>query len=205
VNRQRSRAFAVTSGLSACGLAVAVVLTGCSAGQVSQTSVQEPAVNGTNVVAGEPTSGVALRNVHLRAPQTSDYIRPGSKVELLFVAVNESPADADRLVAITSEVGTVAVTGNATVRPNGTLVVGTPDGQPSALDATEGATTVEAAVTLTEPISNGLTYDFTFTFERSGEATVAVPISAGEAPRRDSEGASEGGAEGAVEAEGGHG
>jgi hypothetical protein len=205
VNRQRSRAFAVTSGLSACGLAVAVVLTGCSAGQVSQTAVQEPAVNGTNAVAGNPMSGVALRNVHLRAPQTSDYVRPGSKVDLLFVAVNESPADADRLVSITSEVGTVALTGKATVASNGVLVVGTPDGQPSALDATEGADTVEAAVTLTEPISNGLTYDFTFTFERSGEVTAAVPISAGETPRRDSEGASEGAAEGAVEAEGGHG
>jgi hypothetical protein len=205
VNRQRSRAFAVTSGLSACGLAVAVVLTGCSAGQVSQTAIQEPAVNGTNVIAGDPMSGVALRNIHLRAPQTADYVHPGSKAELLFVAVNESPADADRLVSITSDVGSVAITGDATVRPAGTLVVGTPDGTPSPLDASEDAKTVEAAVTLTEPISNGLTYDFTFTFERSGSATVAVPISAGETPRRDKEDAAEGDAAGAVEAEGGHG
>jgi copper(I)-binding protein len=200
VNRQRSRAFAVTSGLSACGLAVAVVLTGCSAGQVSQTAIQEPAVNGSNAVAGDPLSGVALRNVHLRAPQTVDYVRPGSKVDLLFVAVNESPANPDRLVSITSEVGTVTLTGNPTLPPGGTLVVGTPDGQPSPLDATEGADTVEAGVTLTKPISNGLTYDFTFKFERAGETTVGVPISAGEAPRRD--------AEGAVEAQGdtgGHG
>jgi hypothetical protein len=197
VNRQRSRAFAVTSGLSACGLAAAVVLTGCGAGQVSQTALQEPAVNGTNVVAGDPLTGVALRNVHLRAPQSTDYVQPGSKAELLFVAVNESPADPDRLVSITSDVGTVAITGDATVRPAGTLVVGTPDGQPSPLDASQGADTVEAAVTLTKPISNGLNYDFTFTFERSGSATVAVPISAGESPRRDKKGA--------VEAEGGHG
>ncbi|KAA0085780.1 hypothetical protein CIW52_07940 [Mycolicibacterium sp. P9-64] len=205
MNRQRSRAFAVTSGLSACGLAVVVVLTGCSAGQVSQTAIQEPAVNGTNVVAGDPTSGVALRNVHLRAPQTSDYVQPGSKAELLFVAVNESPAEADRLVSITSEVGSVVINGNATIRPAGTLVVGTPDGQPSPLDASEDAKTVEAAVTLTQPISNGLTYPFTFTFERSGSATVAVPISAGEAARRDKEGASGGDTAGAVEAQGGHG
>jgi hypothetical protein len=191
VNRQRSRAFTVTSGLSACGLAAAVVLTGCSAGQVSQTAIQEPAVNGTNAVAGDPVTGVALRNVHLRAPQTSDYVRPGSKADLLFLAVNESPAEPDRLMSITSEIGTVTVAGNPTLAPGGTLVVGTPDGQPSPLDATEGADTVEAAVTLTTPISNGLTYDFTFTFQRSGEATVAVPISAGEAPRRDTEGAVE--------------
>ncbi len=48
MNRQRSRAFHRHSGLSACGLAAAVVLSGCSAGQVSQTATQEPAVNGTS-------------------------------------------------------------------------------------------------------------------------------------------------------------
>jgi hypothetical protein len=200
VNRQRSRAFAVTTGLSACGLAAAFVLTGCSAGQVTQTSVQEPAVNGTNAVAGDPVSGVALRNVHLRAPQSVDYVPSGSKADLLFVAINESPTLPDRLVSITSDIGKVAVTGNPTLPPGGTLVIGAPDGQPSPLDASEGADTAAAGVTLSEKISNGLTYDFTFKFERSGETTVAVPISAGEAPRRDTKGA--------VEAEGdtgGHG
>ncbi len=200
MNRQRSRAFAVTSGLSACGLAAAVVLTGCGAGQLSQTAVQEPAVNGTNAVAGDPVTGVALRNIHLRAPQSVDYVPSGSKADLLFVAINESPTTPDRLVSITSDIGTVAVTGNPTLPPGGTLVIGAPDGQPSPLDASEGADTAAAGVTLNKQITNGLTYDFTFTFERSGQTTVAVPISAGEAPRRDTKGA--------VEAEGdtgGHG
>ena len=40
-------------------------------------------------------------------------------------------------------------------------------------------------VTLNKPITNGLTYDFTFTFQNAGQTTVPVPISAGEAPRRD--------------------
>lgn len=190
MTRNRTRAFSVTSGLTAFGLAAAVVLTGCGAGQVTQTSVQEPAVNGTSVVAGDPASGVALRNVQLRAPQSSDYVRPGSAVELLFVAVNESAAEPDKLVSITSDVGTVSLSGNSTVRPGGTLVVGTPDGQLSPLGATEGADTAEAAVALTKPISNGLTYAFTFTFQRSGSATVQVPISAGESPRRDVSGES---------------
>jgi copper(I)-binding protein len=200
VNRQRSRAFAVTSGLSACGLAAAVFLTGCGAGQLSQTAVQEPAVNGTNAVAGDPVTGVVLRNIHLRAPQSVDYVPSGSKADLLFVAINESPTTPDRLVSITSDIGTVAVTGNPTLPPGGTLVIGAPDGQPSPLDASEGADTAAAGVTLNKQITNGLTYGFTFTFERSGQTTVAVPISAGEAPRRDTKGA--------VEAEGdtgGHG
>lgn len=63
--------------------------------------------------------------------------------------------------------------------------MGTPDGTPSALDATEGADTAEASVQLTKPISNGLNYPFTFTFERSGQKELNVPISAGETPRRE--------------------
>ena len=171
--------------LAACGLSAAIVLSGCSAGQISQSASQQPAVNGTLAWVGDPTSGIALRNVHLRAPQTSDYVRPGGDAELLFVAVNESAEKDDRLVSITSSIGTVSLTGNLTVPAGGTLIVGTPDGTPSALDATEGADTVEASVQLTEPISNGLNYPFTFTFERSGQKELNVPISAGETPRRE--------------------
>ena len=84
---------------------------------------------------------------------------------------------------------TVALTGQAKIAPGGTLVVGTPDLQPSELDATEGAASAEAAVALSKPISNGLTYGFTFTFEKAGTKKVEVPISAGEAPRREAENA----------------
>lgn len=180
VNRIRTRTSAMTAGLAAGGLALVVTLAGCGAGQVSQTAMQEPAINGTGATIGK----IDLRNVHLRAAQSSDYIRPGDDVELLFVAANGSAADGDRLVSITSDVGTVVLVGDTKVRPGGTLVVGTPDLQTSPLDATEGAGTAEAAVALTKPISNGLTYGFTFKFERAGEQTVEVPISAGEAPAR---------------------
>ena len=77
------------------------------------------------------------------------------------------------------------LSGDLRVPARGSLIVGTPDGTPSPLDATEGADTAEAAVALTKPISNGLNYPFTFTFERSGQKEIVVPISAGEAPRRD--------------------
>ena len=93
-------------------------------------------------------------------------MRPGGDVELLFLAVNESAKDKDRLVSITSPVGTVSVTGDPTIAAGGTLVVGTPDGQPSPLEATEAAKSVEAKVALSKPISNGFTYDFTFTGPR---------------------------------------
>jgi len=34
-------------------------------------------------------------------------------------------------------------------------------------------------------VAPGATYKFTFDFEKAGETTVAVPISAGEAPQRE--------------------
>jgi hypothetical protein len=179
VNRFAMRASA---GLAACGL-TAAVLTGCSAGQVSQTATQEPAVNGVNAQAGS----ISLRNVHLRAPQQKDYVEPGSEAELLFVAANNSTEAPNKLVSITTTVGDVALSGDQTVPAGGVLVVGEPDGQTQPLEKTEAAEAVTAKVTLTKPVTNGLLYDFTFKFS-NGETTVAVPISAGDAPRRNQAG-----------------
>jgi copper(I)-binding protein len=167
--------------IAACGLVATVALAGCSAGQVSQTATQQAAVNGTSANVGD----IALRNIHLRADQSSDYIQPGRKAELLFQAVNESPDTGDRLISVTSDIGTVSLTGDATLPAGGVLTVGAPDGQITPLDDVEAAAAAEATMTLSAPISNGLTYNFTFKFEKAGEATVAVPISAGESPRRE--------------------
>jgi copper(I)-binding protein len=167
--------------LTACGLAVAIALAGCSAGQISQTATQQAAVNGTSANLGD----IALRNVHLRANLTTDYVQPGREVELLFQVSNESPDTEDKLVSITSDVGAVSVTGDTTVPAGGVLVVGAPDGQTTPLDAVEAADAAQATLTLSKPITNGLTYNFTFKFEKAGEATVVVPISAGESLRRE--------------------
>jgi copper(I)-binding protein len=167
--------------LAACGIAAAVVLSGCGAGQVAQTATQEPAVNGTSGTVGS----ISLRNIHLRATQTADYVEPGQHAELLFVAVNGSPDVNDKLVSVTSDIGTVSLSGDSSLPANGVLVVGEPDGQIAPLEAAEKADAVEAKVALSKPITNGLTYKITFDFEKAGETTVAVPISAGEAPRRE--------------------
>jgi len=182
--------------LAACGLAAALALSGCGAGQVSQTATQEPAVNGTSANIGK----VAVRNAHLRGTQTADYIQPGTEVDLLFVASNDSPDVNDKLISITSDVGTVTLTGDTSLPASGTLVVGAPDGQTTALESVETSEAADAKVALSKPITNGLTYNFTFKFESGGEGTVAVPISAGGSPRRDDGGgAGHGGG-----AEGGH-
>ncbi len=175
MNRLTNRLAAATFGLAACGL----VLTGCGTGQVTQTSSQESGVNGT----AANLKDIALRNVHLQAVQTSDFLEPGSEVELMFVAANNSPDVNDTLRSITSEVGNVTITGSGAVPAGGALIVGSPDGQDTVTPAGDVKPT-SAEVTLDAPITNGLTYNFTFDFEKAGKATVAVPISAGESGRR---------------------
>ncbi|MFL6082651.1 MAG: hypothetical protein ACJ74F_05475 [Mycobacterium sp.] len=181
MNRFKPRTSAVTAGLAACGLAAAVALSGCGAGQVSQTATQEPAVNGTSATVG----AISLRNIHLRAAQAGDYVQPGRDVELLFVAVNGSPDVDDKLVSITSDIGTISLSGDTSIPVNGVLVVGEPDGQIAPLESAEKADAAKAKVALSKPITNGLTYNFTFDFEKAADTTVSVPISAGEQPRRE--------------------
>ncbi len=175
MNRSTNRLWAAAAGLAACGL----ILTGCGTGQITQTSSQHSAVNGSSADLGE----LALRNVHLQAVQRSDFLEPGTAVQLMFVVTNNSPDVDDKLLAVDSEVGEVTLTGNGSIRARGALSVGSPDGQDEVVPmGSASATTAE--VTLSEPITNGLTYDFVFDFEKAGRVTVAVPISAGEAPRR---------------------
>lgn len=175
MNRFKIRLFAATAGLAACGLLV----TGCGTGQITQTSTQESAVNGTSANIGS----IALRNVHLQAVQTSDFLQPGSTVQLMFVAANESPDVDDALLRISSDVGAVELDGDGSLPAGSALVVGSPDGQDAFMPMGSAAPTT-AEVTLSKPITNGLTYNFVFEFEKSGKGTVSVPISAGEAPRR---------------------
>ena len=91
-------------------------------------------------------------------------------MELVLVAVNQSPDITDRLVGITSDIGTVT-RDRATARlpAGGMLFIGTPDGQsvaPGPLDANNAA---KATVALTKPITNGLDLQLHLQF-REGRA-----------------------------------
>ena len=175
MNHSTNRLRAATAGLAACGL----ILTGCGTGQISQTAGQESAVNGSSANIGE----ISLRNVHLQAVQRSDFLQPGTAVELMFVVGNNSPDVDDTLLAVASDIGQVKLTGDGAIPARGALIVGSPDGQDE-VTPMGSATSTTAEVTLSKPITNGLTYNFTFDFEKAGRTSVAVPISAGESPRR---------------------
>jgi copper(I)-binding protein len=175
-----SRRSAKLAALAAGGLIGAVALAGCGAGQLSQTAMQQSAVDGNQAMI----NNVALRNVRILALQTGDFLRPGATVDLAVVVVNQSPDIIDKLVGITTDIGKVTVTGDPTLPASGVLFIGPRSGQRKhAVDAIENADSVKATVALTKPITNGPNYDFTFTFEKAGSVTVAVPISAPEGPR----------------------
>lgn len=171
MNRLPYRLLAASAGLAACG----VILTGCGSGQISQVSSQEAAVNGMSVDA----KNIALRNVHLLADEAGEALAPGKVMPLVFVAANNSLDVDDKLVSIASDYGTVALSGDGSI-PAGLALVVAPKDQPEAMSS---ATAETADVTLTKPITTGLSYPFTFTFAKAGAVTVAVPLSAGESAR----------------------
>ncbi|OBG35371.1 hypothetical protein [Mycobacterium sp. E3198] len=158
---------------------VAALLSGCGAGQISQMATQEPAVNGNRVTI----NNVALRDIRMQAVQTGDFLQPGRTVDLVAVAVNQSPDVADRLVSITSDIGTVTIGGDGRLPAGGMLFIGKPEGQSVAPGPLEPNNAVKATVALAKPISNGLNYNFTFNFEKAGQASVMVPVSAGVGPQ----------------------
>lgn len=182
MKRLDNRRSTTLAALAAGSVLGAVALTGCGSGQLSQTAAQVPAVNGTGTVI----NNVALRNVHIQATQTGDFLEPGKTVNLVLVAVNDSVDVADKLLGITSDIGPVTVSGDTALAPGGTLFVGTADGQSKkAVEAIEPAGTAKAIVALNKPITNGLLYNFTFDFEKAGRTSLTVPISAGLAPRQE--------------------
>lgn len=174
-----NRLSARVAGPAAAGLVAMAALAGCSSGQIAETSGEPAAVNGTATAF----NNVALRNVYIRADQTSDFLRPGKTVDLVLVAVNDSPDVADRLVGITTDIGTVTVGGDARLPAGGVLFVGTPSGDNvKQVKTIEAANAARATISLAKPITNGFTYPITFDFEKAGSATLGVPISAGVAP-----------------------
>lgn len=165
----------------------AAALAGCGTGQISQTADQASAVNGASATAGD----LALRDVRIQAVQTGDALESGQTVDLVFVATNQSIDTRDELTSVSTPIGKVSVTGSKSLPPGGTLIVSAPAGPDlpiapasKALPEVAEASAAAATVTLDEPISNGLTYDFTFNFKKAGEIQLAVPISAGAVSHR---------------------
>ncbi|WP_239476908.1 hypothetical protein [Nocardia arizonensis] len=198
----RTRRRMVTVAALAAGAAIAV--SGCSAGQVSQTADQVAAVNGNSVDAEK----IALRNVHIVYPGQGYTNLKGGNALLALSIINTSATKNDTLVGVTTDLGQVKLTPAAgksaiTIDPQQTVVAASSTAEAKADaghgDESHGASsspTAKAAVDpekqpvkieitgLTRDITPGLTYTVLFNFERNGPVKLEVPVDAGVATER---------------------
>ena len=98
-------------------LGAALVLAGCSAGQIAQTAGMEPAVNGGLGQAGD----IAVRDVQFVYPDGGIY-PAGASVPLRGVIINGGLQD-DELVDAISNWGRVTITGDKTLLAGHTLTL----------------------------------------------------------------------------------
>ncbi|MEE2032551.1 copper chaperone PCu(A)C [Rhodococcus chondri] len=157
-------------------VAVAGLTVACGAGQISQTSTQTAAINGTNAQLGD----LDLRNVYFHAePSDSGDARYG-QVEVAFTVINNS-GTTDRLVSVESKAATsLRLEGPEQareIRPGTALSAGQPVEQLDNPSAPDQPVTVRGEFP-DDVIRPGLTYPVTFTFERAGSVTLQVPFDA---------------------------
>jgi len=188
----------------------AVVLAGCGAGQVSQTSRQVAAVDGANVTVGS----IAVRDAQfvLGTDVKGAVAFPhGSSAPLQMTIVNTGGTP-DVLVSASSPVasavtisGTKDVPGGQTLMVEGTPVLpqatatptatasaatptasATPTATPAPTVAPDGSRTAQVVLTgLGADISSGKTYEVVLNFQKAGAVRLSVPVSTSVAPRQD--------------------
>jgi copper(I)-binding protein len=171
--------------LGAVVLALALPLTGCSAGQVASTAEHATTTGGV----GGRVGSVVLRDAQfvyeLPVPGATVY-QVGQDAPLKLTIINEG-STADRLVAVSSPVATGGtIVGDARVPGGQVLTAGYT--APVAGTPLPGTRAVQVVLTgLRDPLRAGLSYPVSFTFERAGALTVPVPIDNPEAlpPRAD--------------------
>lgn len=160
------------------GAVCVLALSGCGAGQETQTANQVAAAGGS---AGSVGS-VMVRNAQFAwsDPVAGDVVYPaGSDAALQVTFVNEKSVGlggGDRLVDVSSPVATGGrILGDASI-PDGQVLTAGYD-QPVASIELPGTRAVDIAlVGLTTPLRAGLTYPVVFTFENAGEVRLEVGV-----------------------------
>ena len=186
IMRKRSAPAVLRStlvGIAAALALSALALSGCAAGQITQTDAQVAAVNGASGDVGP----IALRDAVLAYPDGEDVFgyAPGDEAPLLVTIVN-SGNQTDELVSVSTPAGEVVVAGMTTI-PGGVVVSsldvartrGPSSAAAGAADPPLGSGELQIVLTdLTGPIRPGLPTFVTFRFRDAGEVTLRVPIDA---------------------------
>jgi FtsP/CotA-like multicopper oxidase with cupredoxin domain len=135
----------------------ALALTGCAAGQISQTADQVSGIDGGNGRVGH----IGVLNALLATPQGSEYPK-GSSAPLQLWVSNDGLTNATLTKITTPAASSVSITGSATV-PGQSLRKFT--GDPVKITLTG----------LTRSITYGQSIPLTFQFD-SGSVTINVPV-----------------------------
>ncbi|MFF0541826.1 hypothetical protein ACWEVD_30215 [Nocardia thailandica] len=193
------RRMVTVAALAAAG---AVALSGCGAGQHTQTSSQVAAINGNNADIGQ----IALRDVQIVLPPagSADYaLTKGGKAVIALSIINDGEIVTDELTSVTTDLGQVKITAPGgdpafKIAPQQTVVAGKPatsaatggtddhHGTPAPSAAPDKPATDPEAKPgsieiqgLVKDIVPGLTYTVTFNFKDAGTIQVQVPVDAG--------------------------
>ncbi len=138
---------------------LALVLSGCAAGQVSQTANQKPAIDGGNATIGP----IGVRDVRLATTDGAGY-PAGANVPLKLWISNDSVAYDTLSSAASPGAASVEIAGSAEL-PSQTLV-----------EITDVTKTTITLMNLTADLAFGHNIPITFTFANAGSVTLNVPI-----------------------------
>ncbi|MEV6274335.1 hypothetical protein [Nocardia sp. NPDC051832] len=194
--------------VAALAASAALTLTGCSAGQISQTADQVAAVNGNSA----DVEKIALRNVHIVFPGNGYTNVKGEKALIALSIVNLSETVADELTSVDTDLGPVKITPPAgqsafALKPQQNVVTATAPAGAAAADShgadshgdSHGAPTTTAKPATDDPAANpalieitgltkditpGLTYKVRFNFKNNGTVVVDVPVDAADTERK---------------------
>ncbi|MBP2187787.1 hypothetical protein [Nocardia goodfellowii] len=195
------------AAVAALAASAALTLTGCSAGQISQTADQVAAVNGNSA----DVEKIALRNVHIVFPGNGYSNVKGEKALVALSIINMSESVTDELTSVDTDLGPVKITppaGESTfvLKPQQNVVTATAPAGATATDSHAGDSHGESSTPTTPPkqqsdvpaaspalieitgltkdITPGLTYKLRFNFKNNGTVVVDVPVDAATAERK---------------------
>jgi len=154
--------------LGAVAMAAVAAVTGCSAGQVTQTSTQVATVNGSSANVGQ----LALRDIRILYPSGGTYAA-GSTAQLVLAVANQGLAE-DTLIEVTGEFFDDAAVPTDDAGDEASVEVGVPAQGILQFGTTEFPS-IELS-DLSEEISVSEIVSLTFVFEQAGEVTVEVPV-----------------------------
>jgi copper(I)-binding protein len=183
---RRPRTSVRFAALALAASAAAVVLTGCGAGQITQTATQIAAVNGESGAVG----GLRVSNAVLEYPEGAGYWAEGSDVSLRMAISNNGGKDDQLQLVSTAVSAEPRITGDKAIVARRTLTVGTaPAGSTGEADAAADAGDVgKATIVLTDIKQNlypGMVVRMTLTFRNAGPLELRMPIAAPQHPRVD--------------------